>query len=199
MSSAKQKTRERILNATWRLLEEHRGQIVHMQTIAQAAGITRQNLYLHFKSRTELITATMNYVDDVKGLEDRLKSLEVAKSGLELLETCVDVWGNYIPEIYGMAKAMLMTRDTDEATAKAWDGSMSCLRDICEDTIEALDKEEILSSEWSQEEATDLFFTMLSIQTWEQLVIECGWSQTQYINWIKKILLGTFVDMPNAV
>ena len=187
-------TKTRILEATWQLMEQRHGQGVSMSDIAQAAGISRQAVYLHFPSRTELMIATSNYVDEVKGLNERLNQFKAATTGIELLEACVDVWGNYIPEIYGLAKAMLMTRETDEATAAAWDGNMSCLRDVCRETIEALEREGILAPEWSRKEAIEMFWTMISINNWEQLTIECGWSTTQYIGWMKTLLKRTFVD-----
>lgn len=193
MSSKKIDTRTRILTATWQLMEQRRGQGVHMSDIAKAAGISRQALYLHFASRTELMIATINYVDEVKGLNERLNQLKAATTGIELLEACVEVWGNYIPEIYGLAKAMLTTRDTDEATATAWNGCMNCLRDFCRETIELLDQEGHLASQWSQKQAIDMFWTMLSINNWEQLTIECGWSTSQYIDWMKMLLKRSFV------
>jgi AcrR family transcriptional regulator len=187
-------TRTRILTATWQLMEQRNGQGVRMHDIAKAAGISRQAVYLHFASRTELMIATMQYVDEVKGLDERLNQLKAATSAIELLDACVEFWGNYIPEIYGLAKAMLRARDTDEATAAAWNSGMSCLHDACQETIEALDHEGILASEWSQNEAIEMFYTMLSIHNWEQLTIECGWSTTQYVGWMKTLSKRTFVD-----
>ena len=194
MSSHEIDTRTKILSATWRLMERHRGQGVRMIDIAKAAGISRQAVYLHFGSRTELMIATSQYVDEVKGLDERLKHLQTATTGVELLEACVDVWGNYIPEIYGLAKAMLMTRETDEATAAAWDNNMSCLRDQCREIIEALDQEGILAQEWSRNEAIEMLWALLSFHNWEQLTIECGWSTTQYVDWMKTLLKRTFID-----
>lgn len=165
-----------------------------MSDIARATGISRQAVYLHFPSRTELMIATSHYVDEVKGLNERLTQFQDASTGIELLETCVEVWGNYIPEIYGLAKAMLMTRDTDEAMAAAWDGNMKCLHDVCREVIEALEHEGVLAAEWSRKEAIEMFWTMISINNWEQLTIECGWSTSQYIDWMKKVLMRTFVD-----
>jgi len=195
MSSKKTDTRTKILEATWHLMEQRRGQGVSMSNIAKEAGVSRQALYLHFSSRIELMTSTVHYVDEVKGLNDRLKHFQVATSGIELLEACVDVWGNYIPEIYGLAKALLIARDTDEAAATAWNGCMGSLHDICRKTIEKLDQENILASKWTQEEATEMFLTIISIHNWEQLTIECGWSTDQYIDWMKVLLKRTFVDL----
>jgi len=193
MSSEEIDTKTRILEATWQLLEQHRGQGVNMSDIAKAAGISRQAVYLHFASRTELMIATMNYVDEVKGLDERLNLFNSAKTGTELLDACVDVWGNYIPEIYGLAKAMLMTRDTDEAMAAAWNNSMNCLREVCQATIDTLRREGKLASGWSPQEATDMFMTMISINNWEQLTIESGWSTEQYVSSMKTLLKRTFI------
>jgi len=78
MSSKKTDTRTRILTATWHLMEQRRGQGVSMSDIAKAAGISRQALYLHFDSRTELMIATVHYVDEVKGLNERLEKFQEA-------------------------------------------------------------------------------------------------------------------------
>ena len=195
MSSNEIDTRTRILEAAWQLLEKRRGQGVSMGGIAKEVGISRQALYLHFASRTELMIATMNYVDEVKGLYGRLEKLQSIPSGIELLEACIDIWGNYIPEIYGLAKAMLLTKDSDEAMAAAWNNSMGCLRDVCQQTIETLDREGSLASGWSTKEATDMFWTMISISNWEQLTGECGWSTKQYLDRMKSLLKSTFVEL----
>ena len=165
-----------------------------MRDIAKAVGISRQAVYLHFASRTELMVATMQYVDEVKGLNERLDQLKAATSGIELLEKSIDVWGNYIPEIYGLAKALLRTRDTDEATAAAWNSSMDCLRDACRETIGALDREGSLAPVWSREEAIEMFYTMLSVNNWEQLTIESGWTTAEYVDWMKTVSKRAFVD-----
>jgi len=194
MSSKKIDTRKRILEATWQLMEQRRGKGVLMSEIAEAAGVSRQAVYLHFASRTELMIAMTNYVDEVKGLSERFDQFRAATTGIELLETCIDVWGNYIPEIYGIAKALLSTRESDEATAAAWNDNMSCLRDVCREIIEALEREGALAPEWSREEAIEMFWTMISINNWEQLTIECGWSTDQYIDRMKTLLKRTFVN-----
>ena len=194
MSSEAADTKTRILEATWQLMEQHRGQGVSMGNIAQAAGISRQALYLHFASRTELVIATVNYVDERKGLAERLSQFHTATSGIELLEACVDVWGNYIPEIYGLAKALMTMRETDEAMAAAWNNSMNCLRDVCREIIEALEREGMLAPDWSRKEAIEMLWTMISINNWEQLTIECGWSTDQYVSGMKTLLKLTFVD-----
>jgi len=187
MSSEEIDTRSRILSATWQLLELNKGKGLSMGAVAKASGISRQAVYLHFASRTELMIATMHYVDEVKGLQQRLAQFESAGSGAELVELCVEVWGNYIPEIYSMARAMMLNRDADEAMAAAWNEGMQCLREVCRQAIDMLESEGKLAQEWQADVATDLLWSLISINQWEQLTIDCGWSQSDYITHMKAL------------
>ncbi len=175
-------------------MEKARGTGVRMSDIAKATGISRQAVYLHFSTRTELLIATTHYVDQVKGLEQRLDSLKTARSSTELLELCVGIWGNYIPEIYGIAKALLTTRDTDEAADAAWKDVMGCLRIACKDIINTIKSQGCLSPDWKPKEASELLLALLSIQHWEQLTKETGWTQAQYIKRMKTLLIKTFIQ-----
>src|SRR5437016_4280971 len=107
MSSSDSETRTRILTETWRLMEQRRGQGVRISDIAGAADVSRQAVYLHFGSRAGLLVATVRYVDEQRGLSERLQRFCAAASGPEALDAFVEFWGNYIPEIYGLAKALL--------------------------------------------------------------------------------------------
>jgi len=193
MSSNEKDTHSHILQTTWELLESNPGRSLSMSQIARASGLSRQALYLHFDSRTELLIATTRYVDDVKELDKRLQKLQSAKTGEEMLKVCVEVWGNYIPEIYSVSKALLMTKENDEAAAAAWTDIMACLTDVCTQIINTLKKEKKLSSHWKPKDATDFFQTMISIQNWEELTSGCGWSQKKYISHITAVLIAGLV------
>ncbi len=195
MSSNTKDTKTRILEATWHLMEDSPGREISMNAIAKAAGISRQAVYLHFASRTELLIATLDYVDNVKGLDARMEQLCQMTDGLELLDACVETWGNYIPEIIGMAKTLLKAQETDLAMANAWHAKMSCLREMCKKIVETLNQEWQLSSRWTPEEAIEIFFMTISINNWMHLVEELGWSQAQYINGMKRLLRSTLVKL----
>jgi len=179
-------------------MEERRGGGVRMRDIAEAAGISRQAVYDHFGSRAKLLVATTHYVDEIRGLEERRRRFQAATSGAERLEAYVEFWGNYIPEIYGMARALLAARETDEAASAAWDDRMTAVRESCRHTIEALHRDGMLAPEWSRVEAVDLMWTMLSICNWEQLTIECGWTTSQYVDRMQKLLKRTFMQGPKG-
>jgi AcrR family transcriptional regulator len=193
VSSKEPKTRDRILEATWRLMEERVGRNVRMGDVAKGAGVSRQAVYDHFGSRAELMVATVRYGDEVLGLNQRLRRYRAAGSGVERLETYVEFWGNYIPEIYGIARALLAERETDEAVAAAWNDRMRAVHDACRDIIEKLRRDGTLAPGWPTDEAADLLWTMLSIRNWESLTRERGWPVDHYVNRMQDLTKRVFV------
>ncbi|OUS31196.1 hypothetical protein A9R01_11760 ['Osedax' symbiont bacterium Rs2_46_30_T18] len=193
MSSEAIETREKILKATVRMIEDRGGSGVRMGAIAKAAGISRQAVYLHFASRLELLVATMQYLGDVLNVDGRLAPSRAADTGVERLALYIESLGYFIPEIYGVAKAMLLAQDGDEAAAAAWKNRMLAMREGCHAAILALDADGTLAKEWQVQQATDVLWTMLSVQNWEHLVHECGWSTQEYIEGIKTMANRTFV------
>jgi hypothetical protein len=111
-----------------------------------------------------------------------------AENGIQALEAFVEFWGNYIPDIYGLAKALLISRDDDEAAAAAWDDRMDAVYQGCVRVVQQLESEGLLSPEWSVDEAADFFWAAFSVASWENLTIECGWSNDQFIERIQMVL-----------
>jgi AcrR family transcriptional regulator len=188
MSSTQLSTHDRILETTWHLMEKNRGQGVDIADIAKAAGVSRQAVYLHFKSRTELLIETTRYLDTKFNFGERIQeACRRANGTLSLLEF-VEVWGNFIPDIYGLAAALLNARETDDAAKTAWDSRMTQLHDNMRLIIGKIESEGQLSPDWTLDEAADFAWAMISVRMWENLTIERGWSQTQYIARIQQTL-----------
>jgi AcrR family transcriptional regulator len=191
-------TRERILRATWRLLEERRGQNVRLEDVARAASVSRQAVYLHFGSRTALFVETARYADESLKLMERIREACDAKTGVVAIEAYVRFWASYAPDVYGLAKALLALRETDEAAAAAWQDRMAAFREGCLTILRQVNRDGApaipLAAPWTVETATDFFYATLSIPTWESLIIERGWSREEYIERvtlaIKRALLG---------
>lgn len=169
-----------------------------MGDVARGAGVSRQAVYDHFGSRAELMVATVRYGDGVLGLNRRLRRYRAAGSGVERLEAYVEFWGNYIPEIYGIAKALLAERESDEAVAAAWDDRMRAVYDACRDIIERLQRDGTLVPGLPTDEAADLLWTMLSIRSWESLTRERSWSVDHYVRRMQDLTKRIFVQTPGA-
>ena len=197
MSSENIETRTRILEATVRTLLEHGGRGVRMGDIARETGISRQAVYLHFASRAELLIAAIRYHGDKLDVDGQLAPSRAAKSGRERLDLYIEFWGNYIPEIYGLAKALLLAQDSDAAAAAAWKDRMVAMRDGCRAAIAALDADGDLAPEWTPQVATDALWTMLLMPNWEWLTGECQWSAEQYIERMQTLARRCFVSQDN--
>jgi AcrR family transcriptional regulator len=197
-------TRERILRATWRLLEERRGQNVRLEDVARAANVSRQAVYLHFGSRTTLFVETARYADESLKLMERIREACDAETGVVAIEAYVRFWASYAPDVYGLAKALLALRETDEAAAAAWNDRMAAFREGCLTILRQVNRDGApalsLAPPWTIETAADFFYTTLSIPTWESLIIERGWSSEEYIERvtlaIKRALLLTPGEYP---
>ena len=117
-------------------MEERSGRGVRMRDVAGAAGVSRQAVYDHFGSRADLMVATVRHGDEVLGLDGRLRRYRAANGGAERLGAFVEFWGNYVPEIHGIARALLAARETDEAVAAAWDDRMGVVYEACRDIVD---------------------------------------------------------------
>jgi len=177
MSSEQTKTR--ILETTWKVLET-RIDKNRMSDIATAVGISRQALYLHYPTRAELLIATTKHIDKVKKVNQRLELSRAAGSGIERLHFFIKAWGGYIPEIHGMSVALRNMRENDKAAAEAWDERMQAVRHGCQAAVRAIEKDGKLKSDLSEQVATDILWTLLTVENWEKLVLDCTWSQSEY-------------------
>lgn len=193
MSSTENPTRIRILKSTKALLEDGGGNAVRMSDIAKAAKISRQALYLHFPNRVELLVATTRYLDEVHDIDSKLVASRTAMTGTERLVEWVEVWGNYIPTIFGIAKALMAMKDRDEAARTAWNDRMQAVRHGCAASVAALKADGNLVEDLTESEAIDTLCVLLSVRTWEQLRIECGWPQERYITLMRSMAARALV------
>lgn len=198
MSRKTEQTRTRILETAVKILEESGGSGVRMGDIAKATGISRQAVYLHFKSRTKLLVAATLFVDQKLDVDARLAPSRNATSGEQRLRLYIEFWGNYIPEIYNVGKALMVAQETDEAAAAAWQSRMQAMRDGCRAAIDALAADGRLAAGWTRPKAIDALWTLLLVPTWENLTLECGWSTKQYVSFMSALAHTTFVAEPST-
>ena len=165
MSNQVAQTRIRILKAALKRLEAADGDTVRVSDVAKEAGVTRQTLYLYFRTRTELLIAVTHYVDELNASDARLAA--------------------YIPEIYPVARA-LMAMNEEDATA-AWQQRMLDMWEGCEAAIKRLKADGQLSPDYGVKDASDLLWTLLSVRNWEHLRIDREWSQRKYVKHMQAI------------
>lgn len=180
MSSESTDTRTRILETALRVLKDRGGGGVRMADIAKQSGVSRQAVYLHFASRAELLDAVTRYVEELLDIEERLAPSRAAANGSQRLKAYIKCWGDFLPHVYPVAKALINDMHTDPAAASAWNDRMAAMRHGCEAVITALHKDGKLTDQLNRKTATDLLWTLLAVQNWENLTLNCGWSHRKY-------------------
>ncbi len=165
-----------------------------MSDIAKKAGVSRQALYLHFPNRTELFIAATKAKDAEFHIDARLAPSRAAKTGRERLAAFVEAWGNYIPDIHGVAKTLIVLGETDEDAAHAWAERMADMKEGCAAAVAALARDGDLRPGLTEAQATDLLWSLLSVGLWERLVRDCGWTQKAYLDEVQRLARAALLD-----
>lgn len=187
-------TRTRLLDAARQLLEEGGPYGVGMEEIAHAAGVSRQSVYLHFGSKTGLLLALVAHVDaqrDVNALVDKLWTLPDA---LTALEEVAGLAAATNPEVHRIALALDAARRWDTAFEHAWQDRTTHRLHRYRRIAEWLERDGSLGAGWSIEHATSLLWSLTSVQTYDQLVVDRGLSLEDYATLLRTSLRMTLTS-----
>ena len=99
-----------------------------MAGVAEAAGVSRQLVYIHFTSRAGLLTAMARDHDRRSGFAARVAATHELPPA-EGLERLVREWLAYVPEILPVARALEAASITGEDGAEAWRDRMDDLHE----------------------------------------------------------------------
>jgi AcrR family transcriptional regulator len=180
MGERADKTRKRILDAAWRLIEESRDPTAGLAEIAKTAGVSRQALYLHFGSRAGLLVALVQHTDEELGLEERLATIAAQPTAEERLRQFMRVAATYAPKIHDVAMALSEASRTDEDARVAFDDRMKKRRAGLRELVKGVADADKLAEGWTVNAATDALWALSTPQTYQDLVVARGWSIARY-------------------
>lgn len=180
MSTQTLTTRERILKACYELLVDTGGKGVRMSDIAKRAGVSRQALYLQFDSRADLFVHTTYYADDLHQSEERLATSRTARTGRARLKAYIDAWGDFVPLVAPVLKALTVMSEMDPEAKSALDKRMLDLREGCEAAVAALRRDGDLVSDLTEMVIVDLLWSLMKYDTWRSLTTARGWSNDDF-------------------
>jgi AcrR family transcriptional regulator len=181
-------SRERILDTAFELVREHGAGAVTMAGIADAAGLSRQMVYVHFHSRAGLLTAMARDHDRRSGFAARVAASRELPPA-EALERLLREWLACLPEILPVARALEAAAITGEAGGDAWRNRMDDLREQLRAAVARVE----LAPGWTVSTATDWAWARIQPGPFEQLVIERGWSPEDYADRVTRSLLSEIV------
>jgi hypothetical protein len=124
-------------------------------------------------------------------LAKEIQKIVDAPTGAAALAEMVAAQASSNPDIWAVARAVDAVRRTDDAAERSWQDRLRGRLEGCRRLIARLDAEGNLRKDLDPATAGDLLWTMTSLHTWEDLVLQRGWTPEQYQLHITRVLLAT--------
>ena len=189
MSSGRRDTRIAILDSARALFEEQGYFGAGLEAVAKKAGVSRQAIYLHFASKGELLTELhlRIYETDVVPALER-NPIWTQPTALDALDATIAVDVEVASKVCLIHEALVVARrhfpEVDET-----------LRPREEDRYQELvrlgrwlEKEHHLPPGMEVGTFADMLWGLNSLGTFQNLVIERGWSHDRYAGWVRETI-----------
>ncbi|MCM0674518.1 TetR/AcrR family transcriptional regulator [Micromonospora phytophila] len=187
------RTREALLQAARSLIEEDGFDVMTLSAVADRAGVSRRALYLHFASRSELLTTLYRHLGEAEDLATSLAKVWAQKDAVGAL----DEWARHIarshPRILTISRVIERARNTDEDAAELWHLTMRNWLTSCRRLANWLDKENRLADPWTPSAAADMLWALMSWDVTERLIVDRRWSRKTLGSHYAAMLHATFV------
>jgi AcrR family transcriptional regulator len=170
--------RARILEAGWDLIVERGLSAASMGQVAEAAGVSRQSVYLHFGSRAGLLVAMARHHDENSPLRAKARAAR-KEAPPKLLDAYFGSWLDYLCEIFPVAQLLSAASVTDPEAAVAFNDRMASLRAAMAEVMTAISEAGMLRDDWTIEQATDFAWALTHVDSWRHLVVERGWAREE--------------------
>ncbi|HEY1571697.1 MAG TPA: helix-turn-helix domain-containing protein [Pseudonocardiaceae bacterium] len=192
-----ERTRAELLAAMRSLLEEHGFQALSMAAVAERAGVTRRAVYLHFNSRTDLVTALFDHVSREEGLAGSLQAVWDAPSAVDALDEWARHLARYTPRVLAVDNAVELVRDHDDDARKHYRTVVRQQRANARRVIRWLYQDGVLVPDWTVDTATELLWALMSADVVRRLVVDLHWSRKQLAEHLVRTFRSVFVA-PNG-
>lgn len=188
------RTREALLDATREILEDSGFGGLTMAAVAARAGVSRRAVYLHFETRTELLTALFAHVSEAEGLQDSLRPVFAAPDGRAALRAWARHLAEFQPRVMPVYREAAARAGTDPDAARHVAQVGADQRFVCGRVAERLAGEGHLAAPWTAATAGDLLWAMISHDMIARLLEECGWSTDQVAERLDVLFARTLLD-----
>lgn len=194
MSTKKEETRLRLLEAARELLVSNGFQHITLEDIANAAGVSRQAVYKsHFASKAELLLALVRHVHVTENLDELTRPYHEAKSGRKMFEEAIRTIVLIQTRVHDVARALHVAAYSDPEAAEAVQDRILVQRGALRAAIERAACEGALDPAWDVEQVLSCVSCLLSTESYESLVVKQGWSPEAVIGSIWSICHRSFL------
>jgi AcrR family transcriptional regulator len=188
------RTRAALLAATRSLLEEQGAESLTMAAVAERAGVSRRAVYLHFASRTELLTELFGYMSEQEGLTASLEPVWQAPDAAAALEEWARHLARFHPRVLAVARAIQRVRRVDPDADAHWRLVMADQQACCQRLAAWLARERRLAPPWTVPAAADMLWALMSYELLEDLLVDRGWSPRRYRTYLAALFQSTFLQ-----
>lgn len=182
------------MRAARSLIEDKGFDAVTLAAVAEHAGVSPRAFYLHFSSRSDLLTSVYRHLGETEDLGESLARVWDAEDSVAALGE----WAHHIarshPKILAVSRAIERARGTDADAAELWDLTMRNWLTSCRRLARWLDNDGRLTAPWTRATAADMLWSLMSWDVTERLVVDRGWAQRRYGDHFAAMLHSTFVN-----
>lgn len=171
-----QRTRGALLAATRQILESDGFEALTMAAVAEQAGVSRRAVYLHFTTRTELVSGLFEYIARQEGLAESTSSIWAAPDAVAALRAWIKHLTTYHPRVMTVDRAIEQVRRVDADAQRHRDTVTQAQLANCRRIAEWLEREGRLNTSWTVDSATDLLFGLICTELFERLMTMRGWT-----------------------
>ncbi|HXF97837.1 MAG TPA: helix-turn-helix domain-containing protein [Gaiellaceae bacterium] len=194
MSRDERATRTAALEAARDLFGAEGYHGVGLERVAKRAGVSRQTIYLHFGSKAGLLVELARYEHERSGI-DALAERTVwsAPDAVAALEAWVALFPAFAPQVLDFVRALDGARRSDPDAAEVWRDQSDDRWQGCRRLAEWLKRDGVLAPGWTIRSAADLIWALASLQMYDWLTLERGWSAGEFTRRIQQTLRRTLV------
>jgi AcrR family transcriptional regulator len=188
-----ERTRAELLAAMRSLLEEQGFEALTMSAVAQRAGVSRRAVYLHFNSRSDLVTELFDYVSREEGLVKSQQAVWDAPSAIEGLAEWARHLARYTPRVLAVDGAVELVRNDDRDARRHHQTVAKRQRANARRLVTWLHDDGVLAPGWTVNTATDMMWALMSSDVVRRLVVDLRWSRRQLADHLVLTFRSVFV------
>ncbi|HEX5993562.1 MAG TPA: helix-turn-helix domain-containing protein [Jiangellales bacterium] len=182
-----------LLHAARELIEQDGFAALTMGAVAERAGVSRRAVYLHFATRTELLSALYRSLGETEDLARSLQAVWDCPDAVAALTEWAEHIARSHPRILGVLRAVERARYGDPDAAELWQTAQGNWLKGCRRLMRWLADDGRLAAGWTADTAADMMWALMSIDVLDRLLNERRWSRRRIAEHLAALFQVTFV------
>ena len=160
---------------------------------SRTAGISRQAVYLHFASKTDLLQQLTAWVEEQADLGALLAPVSDAPDGEEALRALLHAAAVFEPQIHALARVTDQVRDRDPAVQAINADRMARRLAGMTSVVARIEAEGRLRPGWDVETAATFVWLTTAPPSYHAIVVELGWTAEAWADATFRLLRDAFI------